>query len=78
MIPRTFDERIRTLVEDAAGGFVLVCLALTLFLRTQVAFWASVGILISLLGALWWMALLDIPLNMLSLWVSVGHGHFGG
>lgn len=64
---QAYDERVRTLVEDGLGGFVLVCLVLTLFLRLRVAVWAGVGIFTSVLGALWLMPALDISLNMLSL-----------
>jgi multidrug efflux pump subunit AcrB len=62
-----FEERIRTLVEDGLGGFLLVCGVLSLFLRARVALWAGFGILTSVLGALWWMPALDVSLNMLSL-----------
>jgi multidrug efflux pump subunit AcrB len=64
---QAFEERITSLVEDGLGGFVLVCLVLTLFLRLRVALWAGVGIFTSVLGALWLMPLLDVSLNMLSL-----------
>ncbi|WP_367156091.1 efflux RND transporter permease subunit [Methylomonas sp. HYX-M1] len=64
---QAYDERIATLSEDALGGFVLVCLVLTLFLRARVALWAGVGILTSVLGAFCLMPLLDVSLNMLSL-----------
>ena len=64
---QAYDERMRTLVEDGLGGFVLVCLVLTLFLRLRVALWAGVGIFTSVLGALWLMPMLDVSLNMLSL-----------
>ncbi len=64
---QAYDERVRTLVEDGLGGFVLVCLVLTLFLRLRVAVWAGVGIFTSILGALWLMPMLDVSLNMLSL-----------
>jgi len=62
-----FDQRINTLLEDGLSGFVLVVLVLSLFLRTQVAWWAGIGILTSVLGALWWMPTLGLSLNMLSL-----------
>jgi len=62
-----YDERIRTLLEDGLSGFVLVCVVLTLFLRLRVAVWAGIGILTSVAGALWLMPLLDVSLNMLSL-----------
>ena len=64
---QAYEERVRTLVEDGLGGFVLVCLVLTLFLRLRVALWAGVGIFTSVLGALWLMPVLDVSLNMLSL-----------
>jgi len=64
---QAYEERVRTLVEDGLGGFVLVCLVLTLFLRLRVALWAGVGIFTSVLGALWLMPMLDVSLNMLSL-----------
>jgi multidrug efflux pump subunit AcrB len=64
---QAYEERVRTLVEDGVGGFVLVCLVLTLFLRLRVALWAGVGIFTSVLGALWLMPVLDVSLNMLSL-----------
>jgi multidrug efflux pump subunit AcrB len=64
---QAYDERVRTLVEDGLSGFVLVCLVLTLFLRLRVAVWAGVGIFTSVLGTLWLMPMLDVSLNMLSL-----------
>lgn len=64
---QAYDERIGTLLEDGFGGFLLVCLVLTLFLRLRVALWAGVGIFTSVLGAFWLMPALDISLNMLSL-----------
>lgn len=64
---QAYDERVRTLVEDGLSGFVLVCLVLTLFLRLRVAIWAGVGIFTSILGTLWLMPMLDVSLNMLSL-----------
>jgi multidrug efflux pump subunit AcrB len=64
---QAFDERTRTLIEDGASGFVLVCAVLTLFLRLRVALWAGVGILTSVFGAFWLMPVLGVSLNMLSL-----------
>ncbi|MDZ4098386.1 MAG: efflux RND transporter permease subunit, partial [Methylophilaceae bacterium] len=64
---QAYEERVRTLVEDGLGGFVLVCLVLTLFLRLRVAIWAGVGIFTSVLGAFFLMPVLDLSLNMMSL-----------
>ncbi|WP_347987684.1 efflux RND transporter permease subunit [Methylomonas sp. AM2-LC] len=64
---QAYDERIDTLLGDGLSGFLLVCLVLSLFLRVRVALWAGVGIFTSVLGAFWFMPVLDISLNMLSL-----------
>jgi multidrug efflux pump subunit AcrB len=63
----SFAQRVDTLVEDGLSGFLLVFVVLVLFLRARVAWWAAMGILTSVLGTLWLMAMLDISLNMLSL-----------
>jgi len=44
-----------------------VLLVLMLFLPTRVAFWAAVGVLISIFGAFWWLPAAGVTLNMLSL-----------
>lgn len=62
-----FEERLQTLLEDGLTGFVLVVIVLTAFLGFRVAFWAGLGILISILGALWCMPAFGLSLNMLSL-----------
>jgi multidrug efflux pump subunit AcrB len=64
---QAYEERIGTLLEDGLTGFLLVCLILTLFLQLKVAFWAGLGILTSIFGAFWLMPMLDVSLNMLSL-----------
>lgn len=64
---RLFVERVNTLLEDGLIGSVLVVGVLMAFLRTRVAFWAGVGIVISVFGTLWWMPALGITLNQLSL-----------
>lgn len=64
---QAYEERTSTLLEDGLTGFVLVCLILTLFLDFKVAIWAGIGILTSIFGAFWMMPVLDISLNMLSL-----------
>lgn len=64
---QAYEERTRTLIEDGLGGFLLVCLVLTLFLRLKVALWAGLGILTSVFGAFALMPLLGLSMNMLSL-----------
>ena len=46
-------------------------LVLTLFLRLRLAFWASLGILVSFMGAFWLMPVLDLSINMISLFAFI-------
>ncbi|MCI0668524.1 MAG: efflux RND transporter permease subunit [Methylococcaceae bacterium] len=64
---RSFSELFDTLIGEGISGFLLVLGVLMLFLRTSVALWASVGVLISVFGALWGMPFCGVTLNMLSL-----------
>ncbi len=63
----SFAQRLDTLVQNGLSGFLSVFAVLIVFLPTRVAVWAALGVLTSVLGALWLMTLLDISLNMLSL-----------
>ena len=64
---RSFAELLDTLAFEGITGFCLVVLVLMLFLRTRVAVWAAVGVLISIFGAFWWLPAAGVTLNMLSL-----------
>ena len=59
--------RIDLLVGNALQGLVLVFVILALFLELRVAFWVSVGIPISFLGAVALMPALGLSINMISL-----------
>ena len=63
----SFAQRLDTLAQNGLQGFLSVFAVLIVFLPTRVAVWAALGVLTSVLGALWLMTLLDISLNMLSL-----------
>lgn len=60
-------NRISTLLRNAAQGGVLVLLLLTLFLRPAIAFWVFVGVPVSFMGAFFVMNLLDVSINIISL-----------
>ena len=59
--------RIETLTRNAQSGFLLVLLVLALFLRLRLAFWVSLGVPLSFLGALAVMPTLDVSINLISL-----------
>ncbi len=60
-------KRIRTLVNNAISGGILVFILLSLFLRPMVAFWVFIGIPVAFLGAFALMPLLGISINLVSL-----------
>ncbi len=59
--------RINTLTKSLIQGIGLVLLLLALFLRPDLAFWVSIGVPISFLGALAMMPYLDVTLNLVSM-----------
>ncbi len=61
------EKRLQTLVNNALQGGILVMALLTLFLRPTVAIWVFVGVPVSFMGALLFMPLLGITLNIISL-----------
>jgi len=68
---RVLQERIDLLVENALLGLVLVVLILALFLNLRLAFWVSLGIPISFLGAFALMPTSDVSINMISLFAFI-------
>jgi len=59
--------RINTLTYSLIQGIGLVLLLLALFLRPDLAFWVSIGVPISFLGALAVMPFLGVTLNLVSM-----------
>ena len=66
-----YRDRIDLLLRNAAAGLVLVLLVLGLFLEIRLAFWVTLGIPISFLGAILFMPALDVSLNMISLFAFI-------
>jgi multidrug efflux pump subunit AcrB len=64
-------QRIELLMRNAAIGLVLVLLILGLFLELRLAFWVTMGIPVSFLGALLFMPTLDVTVNMISLFAFI-------
>ena len=64
-------SRINLLKRNGYIGLVLVFLCLTLFLDIRLAFWTTLGIPISFLGAFWLMPAFDVSLNMISLFAFI-------
>ena len=63
--------RIDLLMRNAKLGLVLVLLMLAVFLKPKLAFWVSLGIPISFMGALIMLPYLDVSINLLSLFTFI-------
>ena len=61
------ESRINLLVRNGLSGLVLVFVVLALFLRLRLAFWVTLGIPVSFLGAIACMGLFDVSISMVSL-----------
>ena len=64
-------SRMNLLKRNALIGLCLVFMCLALFLNLKLAFWTTMGIPISFLGAFWLMPVLDVSLNMISLFAFI-------
>jgi multidrug efflux pump subunit AcrB len=59
--------RLDMMVKNLVLGAALVFLILALFLRLKLAFWVMVGLPIAFMGAFFLMPMVDVTVNMLSL-----------
>ena len=66
-----YRDRISLLLRNAGQGLILVLLVLGLFLEIRLAFWVTLGIPISFLGAILLMPATDVSLNMISLFAFI-------
>ena len=64
-------QQLSTLFRSGLSGFVLVFLVLALFLELRLAFWVSLGIPLSFLGAVTLMPGLDVTMNSMSVFAFV-------
>ena len=68
---KVLNARLGLMLRSGASGFILVFIVLTLFLELRLAFWVSLGIPISFLGAIALMPSLDVSINIMSLFAFV-------
>ena len=67
----SLSNQLSLMLQTGFAGFALVFLVLALFLELRLAFWVSLGIPISFLGAIALLPGLDVSFNMLSLFAFV-------
>jgi hydrophobic/amphiphilic exporter-1 (mainly G- bacteria), HAE1 family len=68
-------DRLRLLMENGIQGLVLVFITMWLFFQGRFAFWVTMGLPIAFLGALFFMSVLGLTINMITmvgLLVSIG------
>lgn len=63
--------RLELLLRNGFSGLLLVILVLALFMQLRVAFWVTLGIPISFLGAVALMPFFDISINVISLFAFI-------
>ncbi|MCP4602948.1 MAG: efflux RND transporter permease subunit [Proteobacteria bacterium] len=66
-----YQQRLDLLLRNAQIGLVLVLVILGLFLEPRLAFWVTLGIPISFMGAFLVLPSLDVSLNMISLFAFI-------
>ncbi len=66
-----YQGRVQLLQKNAFFGLVLVLLLLGVFLELRLAFWVTMGIPVSFLGAILLMPALDVSINMISLFAFI-------
>ncbi|MDH3628769.1 MAG: efflux RND transporter permease subunit [Acidobacteriota bacterium] len=59
------------LARNGMTGLALVFLNLALFLRFRLSFWVGIGLVIAFLGAFWMMPMLDVSINLISLFAFI-------
>ena len=68
---KVLNDRLSLLLRNGFAGFCLLFLVLALFVQFRLAFWVSLGIPISFLGAIWLMPGLDLSINLMSLFAFI-------
>ncbi|MFC1581095.1 efflux RND transporter permease subunit, partial [Thermodesulfobacteriota bacterium] len=68
---KLYRQRLGLLMRNGYLGLALVLVLLGLFLEPRVAFWVTMGIPISFLGSLWFLPLLGISINMMSMFAFI-------
>ncbi len=66
-----YNQRKELMTENAIMGVLLVFICLSIFLRPSLAFWVSLGIPVSVLGAFWFFTPFGISLNVISMFAFI-------
>ncbi len=68
---QTYKDRVGLLLKNAVIGLILVMVLLSLFLEYRLAFWVTMGIPTSFLGAMLLLPQFDLSINMVSMFAFI-------
>jgi multidrug efflux pump subunit AcrB len=66
-----YRQRLELLLRNGFMGLTLVLILLTIFLEYKLAFWVTMGIPISFLGAFLFLPQVDVTINMISMFAFI-------
>ncbi len=66
-----YRQRLELLMKNGLIGLILVLALLTFFLEYKLAFWVTLGIPISFLGAFLFLPQMDVTINMISMFAFI-------
>ncbi len=66
-----YQQRMSLLLENAFYGLVFVLILLALFLDVRLAFWVTMGIPTAFLGAVLFLPVFDVSINMISMFAFI-------
>jgi multidrug efflux pump subunit AcrB len=66
-----YKQRLHLLLKNGYLGLILVFLLLGIFLEPRLAFWVTMGIPVSFAGALLFLPMLNVSINMVSLFAFI-------
>jgi multidrug efflux pump subunit AcrB len=66
-----YRQRLGLLIKNGFLGLGLVFIFLALFLEPRLAFWVSLGILISFLGSIFFLKMANVSINMVSMFAFI-------
>jgi len=68
---KIYEQRVNLLLKNGAIGLLLVLFILGLFLEMRLAFWVMMGIPISFVGSLLFLPVLNVSINMITLFAYI-------
>lgn len=62
-----YEDRLSLLIENALLAIIIVVVILALFLELRLAFWVMMGMVVSFVGGIAFLPLVDVSINMISM-----------